>query len=168
MNEALLLLRLVFGLTLAAHGSQKLFGWFGGYGLSGTGGFMESLGFRPGRLFAFAAGFSEFTGGLLIALGFLGPIGSMFVIATMLVATVTVHWKNGFFAMSNGIELTMLYAVAAAAIALAGPGRFSIDTLLGLQFSPLVAWGAIFAGIIGGLINLGIRQPPATAKAKEV
>jgi len=167
MNEALLLLRLVVGLLMAAHGSQKLFGWFGGYGLNGTGGFLESLGFRPGRLFAFAAGFSELAGGLLIALGFLGPIGSALVIATMVVATVTVHWKNGLFASSNGIELTLLYAVVAAAIAVAGPGRFSVDALLGLQWSPVFGWGAVFAGIIGGLVNLGLRHAPE-AKTKEV
>src|SRR5215204_6968662 len=75
ISIGLLLLRIVVGLAMAAHGSQKLFGWFGGHGLAGTGGFFEMIGFRPGRLFAMAAGVTEIASGLLIALGFLGPIG---------------------------------------------------------------------------------------------
>src|ERR1041384_2479683 len=110
MNEALLLLRLVFGVVLAAHGAQKLFGWFGGYGIAGTGGFMESLGFRPGRLFATAAGFGEFASGVLIALGFLGPIGPALMLSVMIVAAVSVHLKGGLFAQNSGIEVPLLYA----------------------------------------------------------
>ena len=91
LDVGLLLVRLVFGLAFAAHGAQKLFGWFGGYGLAGTGGFMESLGFRPGKTFATAAGLSEFSGGLLLALGFLGPIGPALVLSVMVVAVITVH-----------------------------------------------------------------------------
>src|SRR5262245_38326539 len=91
-DTGLLLARLVFGLILAAHGSQKVYGWFGGYGLAGTGGFFEQMGFRPGRLFAALAGLSELGGGLLIALGFLGPIAATFAIAVMTVAIATVHW----------------------------------------------------------------------------
>src|SRR5436189_2470332 len=104
MSIGILILRLLAGLTLAAHGAQKLFGWFGGYGLAGTGGFFESLGFRPGRLFAAAASLSEITGGVLVALGLLGPIGPALMISTMLVAIATVHWGKGFFAAGNGIE----------------------------------------------------------------
>src|SRR5215510_12174427 len=99
-----LLLRALFGVALAAHGAQKLFGWFGGYGLRGTGGFFEGLGFRPGVLFAAAAGSAEFIGGLLLVLGLLTPLGASLVIATMIVAAVSVHLKNGFFGMSNGVE----------------------------------------------------------------
>ena len=103
MDVGLLLARMVFGLVMAAHGSQKLFGWFGGYGLAGTGGFFESLGFRPGRLFAAAAGASEMTGGLLLAAGLLGPLGPAMIIAIMIVAIATVHWPNGLFAQNNGV-----------------------------------------------------------------
>src|SRR5436189_194129 len=85
MAQGLLVLRLIFGIVMAAHGAQKLFGWFGGYGLNGTGGYFESLGFRPGRFFAFAAGASEFAGGLLVAIGLFGPIGPALVLATMIV-----------------------------------------------------------------------------------
>ena len=88
MHTGLLIARLVFGLLMAAHGAQKLFGWFGGYGLNGTGGFMEKLGFRPGRLFAAAAGFSEFAGGLLVALGLFGPVGPALFLSVMILSLI--------------------------------------------------------------------------------
>src|SRR5258705_9197662 len=85
-NAGLLVARLVFGLSLAAHGAQKLFGWFGGYGLAGTGGFFEQLGYRPGKTFAALAGLAEFGGGVLIALRVLGPVGAAPTIFVMIVA----------------------------------------------------------------------------------
>src|ERR1051326_3975018 len=104
-SAGLLVARLVFGLSLAAHGSQKLFGWFGGYGLAGTGGFFEQLGYRPGKAFAALAGLAEFGGGLFIALGLLGPVGAALTISVMIVAAVTVHLAKGFFASAGGYEL---------------------------------------------------------------
>src|SRR5258705_8492277 len=98
MNYGLLVLRLVLGLLMAAPGSQKLFGWFGGHGLAAVSGMFESMGLRPGRLLAAAAALSEFGGGLLIALGFLGPVGPAIVLAVMIVAAISVHWRNGLFA----------------------------------------------------------------------
>src|SRR6202521_6482880 len=95
-NLGLLLIRLIFGLVMVAHGAQKLFGWFGGYGLAGTGGFFESLGFRPGRLFAGLAGSAEFFGGVLVALGLLGPGGPSLMLSVMIVAGRRVHWQHGF------------------------------------------------------------------------
>src|ERR1700722_9177391 len=95
ISLGLLLIRLI-GLGFATHGAQKLFGWFGGYGLAGTGGVFESIGVRPGRFFAAAAGVGELAGGLLIALGLGGPIGPMLVIAVMVVAALAVHLPNGF------------------------------------------------------------------------
>jgi len=133
MDTAILLVRLTFGLALAAHGAQKLFGWFGGYGIKGTGGFFEIIGFRPGIPFAIAAGLSEFCGGVLLAAGLLTPLGAAAAGSAMLVAMISVHVRNGFFAMSNGIELPFLYAVAAVAISWTGAGAFSLDRLLGLD-----------------------------------
>ena len=160
MDAGLVLGRLVLGLLMAAHGAQKLFGWFGGYGIGGTGGFFESFGFRPGRLFATAAGLSEFAGGLLVALGLFGPVGPALMLAVMIVAAISVHWQNGLFAMSNGIELPLLYATGAAALALTGPGRYSLDALFGVGsvWSPAVTWPALGLGIIGGVANLAVRR----------
>ena len=122
MDAGLLLARLVLGVLMAAHGSQKLFGWFGGYGLDGTAGFFEALGFRPGRLFAATAAATEIAGGLLLALGLLGPFGAALIVSVMIVAAVSVHWQHGVFAANNGIEVPLLYGAGAAALALTGPG----------------------------------------------
>jgi putative oxidoreductase len=167
MDSGILVLRLVFGLLMAAHGSQKVFGWFGGHGLAGTGGFFESLGFRPGRFFAAAAALGEIGSGLLVALGLLGPVGPALMVSVMIVGAVSVHASNGLFAVSNGIEMPLLYGVGAAALALAGFGAYSLDTLLGLTslWTPAVSWGTLAAGILGGFANLALRKKPAPASA---
>jgi putative oxidoreductase len=163
MNQGLLLLRLVFGLMMAAHGTQKVFGWLGGYGLDGTGGFFEQIGFRPGRLFAALAGGAELIGGLLIAIGFLGPVGPAIVVSVMIVAAATVHLGQGLLG-PKGIELTLLYAASSAALALTGFGAFSLDGLLGIAASPVVNWSVLGLGIVGAFANLALRRPvPQTA-----
>jgi putative oxidoreductase len=160
LSGGLLIARLVLGPMLVAHGTQKLFGWFGGYGLAGTAGFFETLGFRPGRLFVAAASLTEIAGGVLVALGFLGPIGPALMLSVMLVAAIGVHWKNGLFAATNGIEVPLLYGAGALALALTGPGSISLDALLGLEslWTPGVEWGAIAIGIALGVVNLGLRR----------
>ena len=160
MDEGLLILRMVAGPVMAAHGAQKLFGWFGGYGLAGTGGFFEMLGFRPGRVFAAAASTAEILGGLLIAAGLLGPIGPALVFATMIVAAVSVHWHNGLFAATNGIEVPLLFAAISATLAFTGPGTYSLDAATGLAalWTHEVAWGALAVGAIGGVANLVARR----------
>jgi putative oxidoreductase len=165
MDLGFLIARLVLGLLMAAHGSQKLFGWFGGYGLAGTAGFFEQLGFRPGRLFATAASVGEVVSGLLIAFGLLGPIGPALVLSIMIVAAVTVHW-HGVFAQSNGVEVPLLYATGAVALALTGPGRYSLDALLGLTslWTPVVIVTVLAAGVVGGVLNLSLRRTPVEAK----
>jgi len=165
MDVGLLVGRTVLGLLMAGHGAQKLFGWFGGYGLAGTGGFMESIGFRPGRFFAAAAATAELIGGLLTALGLLGPIGPALVVAVMIVASVAVHWRHGVFAQQNGVELPLLYATGAAALTLTGPGRYALDTLAGptVLGSPAFAWLALATGIAGGFAALAVRRVPVSA-----
>jgi putative oxidoreductase len=173
LSLGLLAVRLVFGLVMAAHGAQKLFGWFGGYGLAGTGGFMESLGFRPGRFFAASAGFTEFAGGLLLALGLLGPVGPALMVSVMLVAIGSVHWAHGLWAAANGIEMPLLYAIGGVALALTGPGQYSLDAVLGqgALWTPVLSAGVLSAGILGGVGNLALRRavpavPAAVAAAK--
>ena len=151
MEIGLLLLRLAVGLTLAAHGTQKLFGWFGGPGLSATGQFFTVLGFPPGRRHALMAALGETLSGVLLALGLATPAAAAIVIAVMLVAVVTVHLSKGFFAQNGGYEYPVLLAVAALALAFTGPGSLSLDALVGLERSGAV-WGiaALLAGLVGG------------------
>jgi putative oxidoreductase len=165
LSAGLLVLRLVVGLLMAAHGSQKLFGWFGGHGIAGTGMYFESIGFRPGHLFARVAATTELVSGLLVALGLLGPVGPALMLSVMIVAAVSVHWPNGLFASSNGIELALFYGTAAIGLALIGFGNYSLDALFGLQslYTPTWAFVALAVGAVGGIGNLFARRPVAAA-----
>lgn len=125
----LLIIRLVVGLTLAAHGAQKLFGWFGGYGPKGTGGFFESIGFKPGVPLAILVGLAEFGGGLMFAAGFLTWLAAAFIVIVMLGAMLKVHAKNGFWVTSNGIEFNLILIVIVVGVALIGAGDYSLDAL---------------------------------------
>ena len=160
LGIGLMVARVIIGLLMAAHGAQKLFGWFGGYGLNATGEFMVKLGFNQGRVFAALASIIEITSGLLIALGFLGPIGPALMISVMLVAAITVHWPNGLFAAKNGIEIPLLYAAAALALAMVGFGPYSLDALFGWLYvwSPAMTWIVLDAGVVGGLANVALRR----------
>ena len=164
MDVGLLVGRVIVGVLMSAHGAQKLFGWFGGYGLSGTGGFFEGLGFRPGRAFAAAAGTAEWAGGLLLALGLFEPAAAAAILSVMIVATTTVHWPNGLLS-ANGSEKTLLYGSAAVALALTGPGAYSLDAVVGLLplWTPAVKVAALLVGAIGVFANLALRRPAAQA-----
>jgi putative oxidoreductase len=157
-----LLARLVFGGLMAVHGSQKLFGWFGGAGLSGTGEFFEVLGFRPGRSFALADGIAECAGGLLLVIGLVVPVAGAMIVSVMLVAIVTVHWRNGLLAQTNGIELPVLYIASALALSLTGPGAYSIDSILGtgMRWPTQMTLLALAAGVLGAVAGLGMRRAP--------
>lgn len=166
MILALLIARLIVGLGMAAHGAQKLFGWFGGYGIKGTGGFMESLGFKPGATFALLAGLGEFTGGMLLALGWLGGLGPALIVMVMLVAILTVHLNNGFFTSNNGWEMPGLYIAAALAFLFFGFGAYSLDGWTGglpLLSAPNVIWMLLAGAIVLALLNLLMRKRPPQA-----
>ena len=169
MDTGLLILRLAVGLTLVGHGSQKLFGWFGGYGLEGTGGFLEQLGFRPGRRAALMAGLTEAGGGALLTLGLLTPLAATMVIAVMLVAIVSVHLSKGFFASNGGYEYPLLLAVAALTLAITGPGQISLDALLGTERAGL-PWGIAAAalGSLGAAVQLLGRRITQASPASNV
>jgi putative oxidoreductase len=163
MDVGILVLRLTVGMALAAHGSQKVFGWFGGYGPDGTGQFMEALGFRPGRRHALAAGYVEIIGGLLLALGFLTPLAAALIVSVMVVAAATVHWKNGFFITSGGYEFNLVLGVAALSIAFTGPGAVSLDGLAGYAHGGIASGaGAAVVATLGAIGQLAQRRlPPA-------
>lgn len=124
-----LVLRVPIGLILAAHGSQKLFGWLGGYGLEGTGQWMASIGFEPGVLMALLAGSAEFFGGLLLALGLLTRPAALVAAFTMLMA-LTFHLPNGLFVSNNGYEFALSLLTATAALIFLGGGRLSLDNAI--------------------------------------
>jgi putative oxidoreductase len=167
MDVGLLVLRLVVGLTVAAHGTQKLFGWFGGYGIAGTGQFFEQLGFRPGKVQAALAGLAELGGGLLLATGLATPVGAALVTMVMVVAVGSVHLPKGFWVSDGGFEYNLLVVASAFALACTGPGEYSIDAAAGLAMSGLkFGLGALAAGVVlGGGALLG-RKAPAPAPAR--
>ena len=154
MDIALFVLRAVVGLFFVGHGAQKLFGSFGGHGLAGTAGFFDSIGMKPGRRNAIAAGTAEFAGGLLFVLGLLTPLAAVLIIATMTVAILTVHAKNGPWVTDSGWEYNAVLIAASFALAGAGPGEISLDDAIG--WMPDIsgtgwALGALALGALGGL-----------------
>jgi putative oxidoreductase len=161
MSIGTLILRLVIGLTLAAHGTQKLFGWFGGYGLTGTGGFLEQLGFVPGRRHALLAGLAETGAGLLLALGLATPVAAAVALAVMVVAGVSAHAPKGFFVHNGGYEYTLILGIAALSIAFTGPGPLALDGVLGVSDGG-AGWGlaALAVGLAGAGLQLARRRVP--------
>jgi putative oxidoreductase len=144
------LFRVAVGGTVFAHGTQKLFGWFGGHGLEATAGAFDSMGLRPGKRTAVAAGASEAGGGLLLALGLLTPAASAAVIGVMSQAVRTVHLDKGFFFSDGGYEYNLILGASAFLLADAGPGPISLDEKLGIRLSgPAVALAALTAGLAG-------------------
>lgn len=126
----LLVIRLVIGLTFAAHGAQKLFGWFGGYGIEGMTGYFESIGLKPGKQLAILAGAGELLAGMLFAIGLFTPAAAAVMTVIMLVAIRTVTGKNGYWITANGSEYGIAIIAVAIGVALTGPGRFAVDALL--------------------------------------
>lgn len=134
-NYAGLVLRIIAGIIFVAHGAQKLFGSFGGYGLEGTGQWMASIGLEPGFLMALAAGSAEFFGGLALLLGLLTRPAALVLAVTMLVAIVTVHLPNGLFMSNNGYEFGLALLAMSIALIFNGAGKFSLDGLISKKIS---------------------------------
>ncbi len=159
MEIGLLIVRVVVGALLVGHGSQKLFGWFGGYGLKGTGGYMESFGLRPGALFALAAGAAELTGGLLFGAGLLTPVAAAMVASTMLVAARTDHAGKGVWIFNGGAEYVVTNAAVVIGVAFAGAGDWSLDHAIGWDVAG-TWWGlaAVVAAVLGAGSVLAVRR----------
>src|ERR671933_902783 len=164
-NLAMLVLRVVLGLLLAGHGSQKLFGWFGGHGLQGTGGLMESLGLRPGQPWAALAGLSEFGGGVLSLLGFLNPLGPLGVIGAMAMATRKAHWGKPIWVTEGGPELPVTNISIATTLMLAGPGEYSLDRALGIRLPRWIALLGLVVIVI--TTSLAGKMEPPTQEGTE-
>lgn len=165
----LLILRLVVGLTLAAHGAQKFLGWFGGGGIKGTVGMQERMGLKPTWLWASLVILGEFGGGLSLAFGFLTPLGAAGVLGAMLMAIVRSHWKNGFWNSKRGIEFPLALLTMALAIGIIGPGSYSLDALFGIALPDtllfcVLALAAILVDIIGLIISRPAPAPPGEAR----
>jgi putative oxidoreductase len=156
-NIALLLMRVTLGTLLAAHGAQKLFGWFGGSGLKGTAGMMEKLGMAPGQVWGTMAALGEFCGGVLTVLGLLSPAGPLNIMAAMAVAIRRAHWKLPIFVGQGGAELAATNFAAAMMLAVMGPGDYSADRLLGVRIPrPL---GVLIALGTAGAVYAALRRP---------
>src|SRR3977135_2778119 len=129
---ALAIPRVVIGLIIAAHGLQKLAGWLGGHGISGTAGFLAQLCFRPARFWAWGLALAETIGGVLMALGLFSPVGPALVAAAMLTALLVVHRPNGFWNMNGGVEWPLTLIAVALSSAITGPGAYSLDNAFGI------------------------------------
>tara|TARA_R110002126_G_scaffold12196_22_gene53234 strand:+ start:2997 stop:3443 length:447 start_codon:yes stop_codon:yes gene_type:complete len=130
-----LALRIPVGIIFAAHGAQKLFGWFGGYGLQGTAGWMDSIGLSPGILMALLAGAAEFFGGLALIVGLLTRPAAAALSVAMLVAIFAVHFQNGLFMANNGYEFGLALLAASVSLLFSGAGKWSVDKLLSIKLS---------------------------------
>lgn len=162
---SLLILRLVVGALMFGHGTQKLFGWFGGYGLEGTSGFFGGqLRLRPAKFWTAVAGLSEAGGGLLLATGLLNPLGPLAVIAAMIMASILAHWPR-LWVTEGGLEYPLVLIAVAAAVAIAGPGAYSLDAALGIALPTpdtfLVGLGLVLVGVAAALVT---RAPAAVGE----
>jgi putative oxidoreductase len=155
-----LILRLGIGLILAAHGAQKLFGWWGGPGMTKWAQSVQRLRIRPATPWAWVAALSEFGGGLLVALGLLSPLGSFAIVGAMLVAIATVHLSKGFWVSKGGFEFNLTLIVGAVALAITGPYTYSLDAALAIRLpEPLTLVVGTIAVVLGVSATLLSRSP---------
>lgn len=161
---AWLILRLVGGLILAAHGAQKLFGWFGGPGMAKWEQGLQAQGFKPARFWAYLNILGELGGGLSLIFGFLTPLGAAGGFAAMFMAMSKVHWKNGFFNSMRGIEFTLAVLAITTAIGLVGPGTISLDYLFGINLPDTLLFIILaLIGLLVDIVGLLMTRPAASS-----
>ena len=171
MNIAVLILRLVVGLTLTGHGVQKLFGWFGGPGLTRLRQGFEKQGYKPAWLWISLAILGEVGGGISVALGFLTPLGAAGIFGVMFMATFKSHWKNGFWLQKGGYEYALVLLVASITIGLIGPGSYALDALFGIVLPEALLFGmlavaALLVDVIGILVNRPTEASPSESMTR--
>jgi len=171
MNIAVLILRLVVGLTLTGHGVQKLFGWFGGPGLIRLRQGFEKQGYKPVWLWISLAILGEVGGGISVALGFLTPLGAAGIFGAMFMAMFKSHWKNGFWLQKGGYEYALVLLVASITIGLIGPGSYALDALFGIVLPEALLFGvlavaALLVDVIGILINRPTEASPSESMTR--
>ena len=168
LSLGLLILRVIGGLTLAAHGAQKLFGWFEGPGLTKLSQGFEKQGFKPVWIWVSLVILGELGGGLSVAFGFLTPLGAAGMFAAMFMAIFKSHWKNGFWNSKRGLEFPLQLLAIGVAIGLTGPGNYSLDALFGIALPDTLLFCILaFVGLLVDIIGLIISRQPA-AKSTEV
>lgn len=154
-QSALTVIRVIIGLLLVAHGTQLLFGWFGGTGIPGTIKFAATLGLQPAPFWGLLAALGEFGGGILLLLGLLHPLGALAIMGSMLVAIIKVHLPHGFWIANGGMEFALLLFVLAGILGLADPGPYALDNRLPRQLPrPLSFWAGLVATIL--VVGIGI------------
>jgi putative oxidoreductase len=170
LDLGLLVLRVVLGLIFIGHGGQKLFGWYGGSGWQGWTAGVGKMGLRPAWFWGLMAVLGEFGGGILVLLGLLSPLGSLGIIAAMLMAIIKVHWPKGFWNSKGGIEFPLMNLAAALALGLMGPGAYSVDAALGISLpEPVTLVGGlilVILGVIAALLSRATR-PAQTTQATQ-
>ena len=166
MEVGLLVLRIVVGAFFVGHGAQKLFGWFRGHGLGGTGAAFEGMGLRPGRMMAAIAGTAEMAGGVLLGLGLLTPLAAALLIAVMTLAIAIVHWRHGPWVAEGGWEYSVVLIAVAFAVTAVGPGKYSLDRALELDLAG-VDWAliALGAGVVSALVVAAAARVQAADRA---
>ena len=167
LDIGLLILRVGVGLTFAAHGAQKAFGWWSGPGISGWRSGMERMNMHPAAFWAAVSIGAELAGGLLFAIGFVTPIAAAVLIAQSIVIVELVHWRNGFFNQKQGFEFPLALAIGALAVAFAGAGRLSLDNAFGIVPSDAVRITFIALGVVGALVAIAIPRVAASNLGRE-
>ena len=167
MAAGLLLIRLVIGLLFMAHGLQKLLGWFGGSGLTGTASMFERGGLGPGHITAPLGGTAECLGGLLLVFGLLTPVGAIAIMVMMAGAVIAVHGRNGLWNTKGGFEFNLVLAAVALALTLTGPGRWSLDHLAGVRlFGWLWALMAVVVTLIAAVVEMALIRAHRVEEAR--